>query len=126
LQSLALVAEVVHGAPSRFADPARFSFALGGKDRHPFPVPLKTYDESISVLRRAMESAKLGDPEKMDGFKRLDRFAREVEEERDPKADLQKTIAHENAISKSLDGRSVFDDKPARRPRNKQMDLFGN
>ena len=45
LQTLALVAEVVHGAPARFSDPARFSFALGGKDRHPFPVPLKTYDE---------------------------------------------------------------------------------
>jgi hypothetical protein len=53
LQTLALIAEVVHGAPTRFSDPARFSFALGGKDGHPFPVPLKTYDESISVLRRA-------------------------------------------------------------------------
>src|SRR5207245_1717140 len=61
LQSLALIAEVVHGAPSRFSDPARFSFALGGKDRHPFPVPLKTYDDSISVLRRALDAAKLGD-----------------------------------------------------------------
>src|SRR5438105_11631039 len=47
LQSLALIAEVVHGTSSRFHDPARFSFAHGGKDRHPFPVPLKTYDESI-------------------------------------------------------------------------------
>ena len=53
LQSLALIAEVIHGTPTRFTDPARFSFALGGKDGHPFPVPLKTYDESIAVLRRA-------------------------------------------------------------------------
>ena len=127
LQSLALVAEVVHGAPSRFDDPARFSFALGGKDRHPFPVPLKTYDESISVLRRSLESAKLGDPEKMDGFKRLDRFVRNIEQQHNPQADLRKVIAYENAISKSLDGRSVFDDKAVRRPkRNKQLDLFGN
>ena len=74
LQSLALIAEVVHGAPSRFSDPARFSFALGGKDRHPFPVPLKTYDESLSVLRRALDSAKIGDTEKIDGFRRLNRF----------------------------------------------------
>jgi hypothetical protein len=57
LQSLALIAEVVHGAPIRFSDPARFSFALGGKDGHPFPVPLKVYDESISVLRRSLEVA---------------------------------------------------------------------
>jgi len=49
LQSLALVAEIVHGAPSRFSDPARFSFAHGGKDGHPFPVPLNTYDESLSI-----------------------------------------------------------------------------
>ncbi|HKS11231.1 MAG TPA: DUF763 domain-containing protein, partial [Pyrinomonadaceae bacterium] len=70
LQSLALVAEVVHGAPSRFSDPARFSFAHGGKDRHPFPVPLKTYDESLNVLRKGLDAAKVGDKEKLDGFKR--------------------------------------------------------
>src|SRR6185369_959019 len=61
LQSLALVAEVIHGTPSRFSDPARFSFAHGGKDGHPFPVPLKIYDESIGVLRRALDGAKVGD-----------------------------------------------------------------
>ena len=60
LQSLALVAEVVHGAPSRFTDPARFSFAHGGKDRHPFPVALKTYDESLKFLRTSLDKAKLG------------------------------------------------------------------
>ena len=128
LQSLALIAEVVHGAPSRFSDPARFSFALGGKDRHPFPVPLKIYDESLSVLRRALESAKLGDPEKMDGFRRLDRFSRNLERQLSPKADLGKVVAHENAISKSLDGRSVFDDKPGPKKdrQNKQLELFGS
>ena len=56
LQTLALVAEVVHGTPARFSDPARFSFALGGKDGHPFPVPLKTYDETITILRRSLDS----------------------------------------------------------------------
>src|SRR5665213_2903873 len=84
LQSLALIAEVVHGAPTRFSDPARFSFALGGKDRHPFPVPLKTYDESLAVLRRALDSAKLGDTEKIHGFRRLDCFARAIEKQYDP------------------------------------------
>ena len=73
LQSLALIAEVVHGAPSRFSDPARFSFAHGGKDGHPFPVPLKTYDESLTVLRKALDSARLGHTEKLEGFRRLDR-----------------------------------------------------
>lgn len=126
LQTLALVAEVVHGTPTRFSDPARFSFALGGKDRHPFPVPLKTYDESIAVLRRSLDSAKLGDPDKIDGFKRLDRFTRIVEERRGPEADFDKLVQHEHSISKSLDGRSVFDDrKPAKkRPRDPQMGLF--
>ena len=78
LQTLAMIAEVIHGTPTRFADPARFSFALGGKDRHPFPVPLKTYDESIAVLRRSLDAAKVGDTEKIDGMKRLERFVRGV------------------------------------------------
>jgi hypothetical protein len=125
LQSLALIAEVVHGTPSRFSDPARFSFALGGKDRHPFPVPLKTYDESIAVLRRGLERAKLGHTEKMDGFKRLDKFVRGVEETYQPQAHFAEVVAHENAISASLDGRSVFDDRrKAAGPREKQLTLF--
>ena len=66
LQSLALVAEVINGAPTRFSDPARFSFAHGGKDGHPFPVPLKTYDETLGVLRRSLEAARIGNQEKMD------------------------------------------------------------
>jgi hypothetical protein len=114
LQSLALVAEVVHGAPSRFSDPARFSFAHGGKDRHPFPVPLKTYDESLNVLRTALDAAKVGDNEKLEGFRRLNRFVQTVEKKLEPKADFASVIAHEEAISPSLDGRSVFDDEPKR------------
>ena len=122
LQSLALVAEVVHGTPTRFSDPARYSFALGGKDRHPFPVPLKTYDESIAVLRRALDAAKLGDTEKIEGFRRLERFVRAVEEQCSPEADLPALIAHERRISPTLDGRSVFDDPKPRRSR--QFPLF--
>ena len=115
LQSLALVAEVVHGAPSRFNDPARFSFALGGKDRHPFPVPLKTYDESINFLRTSLDAAKLGDREKLDGFRRLDGFVRTVETRLAPHADFDAVIKHEHSISASVDGRSVFDDKSRQR-----------
>jgi hypothetical protein len=126
LQSLALIAEVVHGAPSRFSDPARFSFALGGKDRHPFPVPLKTYDESIAVLRRGLDSAKVGHSEKTGALQRLDRFVRVVEERCAPKAHLAEAIAHKEEISASLGGRSVFDDPRQRRvPRKSvQLDLF--
>src|SRR5271167_1558446 len=109
LQSLARVAEVVHGTPSRFSDPARFSFALGGKDGHPFPVPLKTYDESLAVLRRALDSARIGNTEKIDGFRRLDQFARAIEKRLDSSARFDEVGLRENAISKSLGGRSVFD-----------------
>ena len=118
LQSLALVAEVVHGAPSRFSDPARFSFAHGGKDGHPFPVPLKTYDESLNYLRSSLDAAKLGDSDKLAGFRRLDRFVRAVETELEAEADFAAVVAHEKALSSSRDGRSVFDDKP------RQLRLF--
>ena len=120
LQALALVAEVVHGAPIRFSDPARFSFAHGGKDRHPFPVPLKTYDESLDFLRTSLDSAKLGDRDKLDGFRRLERLARGVEAEFEPAADFDAVIAHENEISSSLNGRSVSNGKTEQR----QLTLF--
>jgi hypothetical protein len=126
LQSLALVAEVVHGAPSRFSDPARFSFAHGGKDGHPFPVPLKTYDEALAVLRRSLETARLGDTRKMDGFRRLDELTRAVEEDRDPFADFDAVLGHERTISSSLGGRTVFDDRAPEEPPidSLQLNLF--
>ena len=127
LQSLALIAEVVHGAPSRFADPARFSFAHGGKDGHPFPVPLKTYDESLSVLRRALDGARIGQTEKLEGFRRLDRLTRRVEQQLEPLADFAAAIDHERAISDAVGGRTVFDDKkqPSKNARTStQLSLF--
>ena len=128
LQSLALVAEVVHGTPTRFEDPARFSFAHGGKDGHPFPVPLRVYDESIAVLRKALDAARLGHTDKLDGMARLDAFTRGIERRRDPHADVDATIAHERAISPALGGRTVLDDRPAPRRRatsaHGQLSLF--
>jgi hypothetical protein len=120
LQSLALVAEVVHGTPTRFDDPARFSFAHGGKDGHPFPVPLKTYDETIDVLRRSLDAARVGDADKADGLKRLDRFVHAVERHLAPTAAFDHVVAHERAISRDLGGRKVAD-RPAR---ERQLDLF--
>ncbi len=125
LQSLALVAEVVHGTPTRFDDPARFAFAHGGKDGHPFPVPLNVYDESIAVLRRSLDAAKLGRSDKLDGMSRLDAFVRAIEDRRRPEAAVAATIAHERQISRPLGGRTVFDDRrEATQPRRGQLELF--
>ena len=79
VRALAMVAEIVHGAPYRFTDPARFSFAHGGKDRHPFPVPLRVYDQTIQVLKSAVQKAKLGCAEELSALKRLDEQARQLE-----------------------------------------------
>jgi len=126
LQSLALVAEVVHGAPSRFSDPARFSFAHGGKDSHPFPVPLKTYDESVRFLKTALDSAKVDGREKLDGLRRLDKFVSSVEDRLAPKADFEKILEYERRISPSLNGRSVYDDLKERKKKlyPRQQRLF--
>ncbi len=125
LQTLALIAEVVHGTPVRFSDPARFSFALGGKDGHPFPVPLKSYDESIALLRRSLDKAKLDGGAKLEGFRRLDRFVKVVERQIEPEADFDAVLRHERAISPAQNGRTVFD---AKRPEPKsgpqQMSLW--
>ena len=124
LQSLALIAEVVHGAPTRFSDPARFSFAHGGKDGHPFPVPLKTYDQSLSVLRRSLDQAKVGHSEKLEGFARLDRFVRNIESSYAPKANFQAVMEHEQQISASLDGRTVFGKSTPKSGSRQQLELF--
>jgi hypothetical protein len=111
LQSLALVAEVVHGTPTRFRDPARFSFAHGGKDGHPFPVPLKVYDETIGVLRRAVERAKLGDGDRLAAIKRLDEQARRIDAVAMTPAQFDRAVAAERAAKASLGGRTVADDR---------------
>ncbi len=107
VKALAMVAEVVHGAPCRFSDPARFSFAHGGKDRHPYPVPLKVYDETIRVLKQAVQKAKLGRDEELGALKRLDEQARLLEH-RATGPSAEKVIADEMAASPEYGGRSVF------------------
>lgn len=107
LQSLALVSEVIHGTPSRFKDPARFSFAHGGKDGHPFPVPTKVYDETIGVLQNTVYKAKLGNNEKNEAIKRLTNIAQAAERDFTPNADFEKVIEQERADSWKYGGRTV-------------------
>ncbi|RJF69738.1 DUF763 domain-containing protein [Rhodopseudomonas palustris] len=107
VQSLAMVAEVVHGAPYRFADPARFSLAHGGKDRHPYPVPIKVYDETIRVLKSAVQSAKLGRDEELQTIRRLDAQARTLERTASGPS-FEDYVEGERKASPALGGRSVF------------------
>ena len=107
LQSLALVSEVIYGTPSRFTDPARFSFAHGGKDGHPFPVPLKIYDESIRVLRDSIEKSKLGYKDKSDCIRRLHTVALNVERNCAPEVDFDAAIRFEREHSSEWDGKTV-------------------
>ncbi|MCA0000059.1 MULTISPECIES: DUF763 domain-containing protein [unclassified Mesorhizobium] len=111
VRALAMVAEVVHGAPCRFSDPARFSLAHGGKDRHPFPVPLKVYDETIAVMKSAVAKAKLGREEELAALQRLDGQARRLERYVTGPS-LKEIVAGEFDQSHLLGGRSVFGPEP--------------
>ena len=111
IRSLAMVAEVVHGAPCRFSDPARFSLAHGGKDRHPYPVPTKVYDRTIEVMKAAVGSAKLGNDEKLAAIRRLDGQARRLERTASGPS-VEALIAEERVRSHEYGGRSVFGWEP--------------
>jgi hypothetical protein len=111
VRALAMVAEVLHGAPCRFTDPARFSMAHGGKDRHPFPVPTRVYDHTIDVLKTAITQSKLGNDERMSALRRLDEQSRRLE--RDALGpSVPELIAEERHLSHSYGGRSVFGWEP--------------
>ncbi|WP_434734240.1 DUF763 domain-containing protein (plasmid) [Rhizobium sp. YTUHZ044] len=111
VKALAMVAEVIHGAPCRFSDPARFSIAHGGKDRHPFPVPLKVYDETIDVMKSAVRKGRLGREEELQALKRLDDQSRQMERYVTG-PDLKEIIAGEFRQSADFGGRSVFGWEP--------------
>ncbi|GAB0115983.1 DUF763 domain-containing protein [Acidisoma sp. 7E03] len=111
LRALAQVAEVVHGAPYRFNDPARFSFAHGGKDRHPFPVPLAVYDQTIRVLKSAVTRAHLGHSDELAALRRLDAEQRRLEIAADGRL-VEAVLAEERVLSHSYGGMSVFGPEP--------------
>jgi len=122
LQSMALVSEVIYGTPSRFDDPARFSFAHGGKDGHPFPVPLKVYDETIRVLSSAVQRAKLDRGEKLQAIQKLSEISRIAEQGFTPNQNLDELIERERDNSWRYDGRTVFGKAKPRQ--NNQLKLF--
>jgi len=119
VEALAMVAEVVHGAPCRFSDPARFSLAHGGKDRHPYPVPLKVYDRTITVMKSAVRNARLGHTEEMAVLKRLDDQARRLEQYADGPT-FDEYVAVERDRSHQYGGRSVFGWEGAPHPRGEE------
>jgi hypothetical protein len=123
IQSLTLVSEIIHGTPSRFTDPARFSFAHGGKDGHPFPVPTKTYDQTIDILRGAVEKAKLGATDKNEAIKNLMLAAQAIEKNFLPNANFYKVIEQERRDSYKYGGRTIFG--KAKAPKNTgQLSMF--
>jgi hypothetical protein len=125
VQSLALVSEVIHGTPSRFKDPARFSFAHGGKDGYPFPVPTKTYDEVIGTLQKAVSNAKIGQADKAQALKKLHEIAAKAEKDFIPTDNLQQLIQKEMNESWKYGGKTIFGDaKPPRRSKGVQLRLF--
>jgi len=115
VEALAMAAEVIHGAPCRFTDPARFSLALGGKDGHPFPVPLKVYDRTLLVLRQAVDRARLGNDEKLEALRRLDAQAR-IAERTATGPSLEQHLANERRKSHAYGGRTVFGWEPPPAP----------
>ena len=127
LQSLTLVSEVIHGTPTRFSDPARFSFAHGSKGGRPFPVPTKVYDETITTLRKAVDLAKIGQNDRQKAIQKLSKMAEKVE--RMPQASVDELLDKERRESWKHGGRTTKGyakpPDPMDRPKGVQLDLFG-
>ena len=123
IQSLALVSEVIYGAPSRFEDPARFSFAHGGKDGHPFPVPVTIYDETIKTLRTAIDKSKIGNSDKLQAIKALSEISIRAEHGFEPNRNFNAIIQKERDESHMYGGRTIFG-KALPPQTNNQLKLF--
>lgn len=127
IQSVALVSEIIYGTPTRFDDPARYSFAHGGKDGHPFPVPIKVFDETINTLQTAIQRAKIGNSDKMDAIRKLSEISRNAEKDFTPNTNFDALIQKERNESYKYGGKTIFGE--AKPPKNKggdsnQLKLF--
>jgi len=125
IQSLTMVSEVIYGSSTRFNDPARFSFAHGGKDGHPFPVPLKVYDETISVLKSAVEKSKIGSTDKQKAVRQLSAMAWKIEENFQPNPFFEEVLQKEKDQSHLYGGMTVFGKaKPPKNNDSQQLKMF--
>ena len=124
IQSLTLVSEVIYGTPSRFKDPARFSFAHGGKDGHPFPVPVNVYDETISILENVVRKAKLGTTDKAEAIKSLHEIAERSEKDFIPNSNFNELIEKEREDSWKYGGKTVFGNALPSAKKSIQLKLF--
>lgn len=124
VQSLTLVSEVIHGTPSRFSDPARFSFAHGGKDGHPFPVPTKVYDETIEIFDKAIHQSKLGDKDKSEALKNLSKVSQQMEQDYTPGQYFDKLIQHERNTSYKYGGKTVYGNAKKTKNNDSQLRLW--
>ncbi len=122
LLSLALVSEIIYGAPVRFEDPARFSFAHGGKDGHPFPVPLKVYDSTLQTLSRSVQKSSLEIEAKRSGLKKLHQLQLHIEKMEKAEADPERVMAYERSVSHRYGGRTVGG--PVKPEKARQLSLF--
>ena len=126
LQSMALVSEIIYGTPSRFKDPARFSFAHGGKDGHPFPVPVNIYDKTISILSKAVQKAKIGESDKLYAIRQLGEISRQAEKDftthSNPEGNFNELLEKERNESWKYGGKTIFGD--AKPPEGGQLNLF--
>ncbi len=124
LQSLALVSEIIHGTPSRFSDPARFSFAHGSKGGRPFPVPTKVYDETITTLQTAVGRAKIGHTDKQKAIHKLSLLAQKAEENFVPEDNLDQLLEKEQRDAWKYGGRTVGGFSKPQAQKGQQLDLF--
>ena len=124
IQSLTLVSEVIYGTKSRFRDPARFSFAHGGKDGHPFPVPTLVYDQTIHHLKDAIQRAKIGHFDKNKAIKKLHTLSTRMEKSFIPNNKFNDIIAMENAQSHLHGGRTVKGFVNTQKLNSRQLTLF--
>lgn len=124
VQSLTLVSEVIHGTPSRFSDPARFSFAHGGKDGHPFPVPTRVYDETIEIFNKAIHQAKLGNKDKSEALKNLSKISEDMERRFTPGNYFDDLVQWERDTSYKYGGKTVFGDAKKPKDNDQQLKLW--
>lgn len=108
LKALAMASEVIHGDATRFEDPARFAFAVGGKDGRPHPIDTESFDETVTMLEDALRHSKLGQKEKSGGLKRLHTAAVEGETKGIPLEFINELIDHEWSHAENTGGKTFL------------------